>query len=193
MKRLPPVPLLGKAVIGFVVIILALAFLFAPQPKPVDVSSVDFHMTSSSRLYFRNVRSYYYDVEVHKASGFVLYRLKRRERDTSHTCILFSIIENTGQDEAYIYLELQDPGKQYPEPYVLISKVTGVSEVQPLHDLDNEEHFRTAAAIWKGLLQDDAFILVSGTDTLADVLNDRKTRKDAEIVLEDYFKLIGKF
>ncbi len=149
-------------------------------------------MTSSARLYFRNIRSYYYDIKPHEASHFILYQLKSRERDTLITHLDFTIVENILRGEAYIYLDLSTPGKQYAQARVLLSNYSSPSEAEPLYDLNNEGHFRTAAFIWKGLLQDEKFYLLDGLDTITEFLNNPRHRSNAEIVLEDYFKLTGK-
>ena len=193
MQWYKSIPILGRAVILFVVCFLSLILLFAPRPHPVDMHTASFGMTSSARLYFHNVRSYYYDIKPHEASRFVLYHLKRRERDTNVVCLQFTIVENTSGEEAFIYIELQDAGKQYQKPHVLISTKSLDSTVtEPLYNLNNEGHYQLAAAIWKALLEDQDFYLLDDRDTVGPLLQTHRARKNAEIVLEDYFKLIGK-
>ncbi len=192
MKTFPKIPGPGKAVILFVMMVLGLSFLFAPTPQPVDLSEVSFNMTSSARLYFRNVRSYYYQIKPDKASRFILYHLKAQETLSGKLHLDFTIVENPLQDEAYIFLELQGSGKQYENPHVLINTDQGLTEKWPLNGLNNEEHLKTAAALWKALLLEQKVFLQMGNEGITPFLDQPRTRKNAEIILEDYFKLIGK-
>lgn len=190
LKKIPP---LGKGLIAFVLIILGLSLLFAPRPHPVNLKDVSFATTSSSELYFKNLRSYYYNIFPEEKFPFILYRYKRRNRDTNDPHIQFMIIENTRNDEAYVFAELSGGLKQYDSIEVLISnKPPEKASLYRPSDLNNEGQYLLAAEVFENLLTDRPVFLMNGRDTLSTLFKSDVERKNAAIVLEDYFKLVNK-
>jgi hypothetical protein len=181
---------LVRAFLLFISGMLLLAFLFAPEKKPLDLRTVSFTHTSSSLLYFKNIRSFYYNVHVDKKSRFTLYRLKRRNIDTTQLWLQFTIVSNPLMDESYIYTELNLP-EQNPHPVVLLPRVNGDITL-PLNRLNNESHYALAAEVFNQLLLEEPLYLMHDRDTIQELFATKQSRYTARIVLEDYFKLVNK-
>ena len=47
------------AMLGFIL----LWAIFGPKAKEIDITDISFSTTSSSQLYFKNIRAYFYDIE----------------------------------------------------------------------------------------------------------------------------------
>lgn len=185
----PPV----KWLLAFIVILLGLSFLFAPRPHPVDLEETSFATVSSSRLYFKNVRSYHYDIFTTEKPPFVLYRLKRRLRDSIRSPLQFMIIENPQAEEAYIFMEMPTAlARDSSLALHLPATQGGQAEHFPLFQINNGQHQLLAAKVYRRLLADEQMHLLSGNDTVRKVFTFKNAKGNAASVLEDYFKLTNK-
>jgi hypothetical protein len=181
----------AKALVLFVLVALTLSFWFAPELKPVDIKQPSFTYTSSSQLYFKNIRSFYYNIYPDQKSKFTIYKIKRRERDSSKVWLQFNIIQNQLMDEAYIYADLNSLNEQWVDPQVILSNRERDKRISLLN-LNNERHYQLAAAVFNQLLSNDPIFLMNGNDTIQELYATKSTNFSASIALEDYFKLINK-
>lgn len=178
---------------GFIVVVLGLSFLFAPEPQAVDWEEVNFSTTSSSVLYFKNVRSYYYYIDAREKAPFVLYRLKRGSHDTLQPAIRFMIIENTPAGEAYIFAEPNAALLQFDSVRLGLPAGNAYEREEVLlNNLNNEGHFQLAARVYARLLKHEQIYLMSRKDTIRSLYSSKRKRLNAETVLEDYFNLVNK-
>lgn len=181
----PPV----RWLIYFILIVITLSLVFAPEPRKVNYEEVNFATISSSRMYFKNVRSYYYDINPREKAPFILYRFKRRLDDSLAYHLPFMIIENPFAEEAYIYAEQEYAIAELKNPAV---SVEAASQIHNLKEINNEQHLQLAAQVYNSLLSDEQIWLLDGRDTIAELYEDKVARSNAEMVLEDYFKLTNK-
>lgn len=191
MRKIKNVNPAAKGVIIFVVLLLTLSLLFAPTLKPVDFKEINFKRTESAQLYFNNIRSFYYDISPDPRSGFILYRLKRRNIDTTQVWLQFMIVNNRNSNESYIYADLNLAHEQWDNPRVLIQRQPQPISVS-LRDLNNEDHFLLAVDVFNALLANERMFLLNGADTVKELYATKTENFTAAIALEDYFKLINK-
>ena len=182
MSLTPP----ARWLIYFIVLVLGLSFLFAPSPKPVDWSEISFHTESSSEIYFHNVRSYYYRINEREKAPFILYRLKRGGGGP----VSFMIIENRSADEAYIFSEWGESFRELDSPRVYFGS-DSIAE-QDFASYNNEDHFRFAARCYHSLLLHEQIEVRDRYNIVNQLFANKKQRKIALTVLEDYFKLVKK-
>ncbi len=192
MKKLaqinPPVVWLWIFILG----LLGLSFAFGPTAKRLNLHEVKFSTTSSSLLYFKNIRSYYYDIDESR-KPFVLYRLKERNKDTSIISPGFTIISNPLNDEAYVYIENEGRHKQYALNTVFITEADSDTLLyENISKMNNEEQFEMAASIYLTLINEADIYGTGREGKPAKLFADDLSRRNAEIVLEDYFKLVNK-
>jgi len=176
----------AKWLLAFVGVSLTLAFLFAPEPQPVDYEAVSFKTTSDSRLYFNNVRSYFYKIDRFSKKPMNIFRLKRRVPERDSLSINFSIAHYPGAEQAFIIVE---PGMAYEQCDSLVVKFDKYPDSEPLKLINGEQQYKVAAKVYSSLLEEGGIFLCCGTDTLQRLYQDKSSQLDAEIVLEDYFKL----
>jgi hypothetical protein len=182
----PPI----RWLIYFCATLLLLSFLFAPTPKPINYQEVSFETTSDTRLYFHNVRSFYYHIDARSKSPMIIYRLKRQSPARDSTNLTFDIIRHPADDNAYIFVRPGSAFKQYDSLDVLFSEYSS-SIIVPLMDIDR--HYEVAAKVFSSFLKNGRVWLAYKGDTLNELYLDRAQKLDAEVALDDYFKLIKKY
>lgn len=188
-EKVKNMPLLAKALLAFISIVLGLSFLFAPQPKPVSIYDISFATTSSSKLYFKNVRSYYYDIIHDNKSRFTFYKLKRRSRDTLTPLVQFEIIDNPLADEAYLYAKINPLNRDSLK--LVTTHLDSIVKVK-LSLMNNEAYYKLGAIVYRALIHNNPVYLTDGNDTIKQLYTTKLENLNAEIVLEDYFKLVSK-
>ncbi|WP_186757242.1 hypothetical protein [Echinicola salinicaeni] len=148
------------------------------------------HITDSSRLYFKNMRQYYYDVEKKDEAKLDIFRFGKRIKDENLPFINLSIIISRIKDKAFIYLE----------PSKLLNKE---SEIQiRWENLENNEqgslsfipgdrhsHFDFVANLTP-LIDENTVFEVKINDDWHKILNSEKERHAFKVTAEDYFRLI---
>ena len=91
--------------IGTLFVFIVLFSLFGPQGKKIDLKEVSFSTNNSSTLFFKNMRSYFYDKEERTDAKFDLFRIGSREKDSLQNKISFVLIHNWLMNECYIRAE----------------------------------------------------------------------------------------
>lgn len=186
IHKLPPPIKWLALVIG---LLISLAILTAPEPKPVDYKAVSFETSSDSRIYFHNIRSYYYDIDRFSKKPMEIYRLKRRTKADDKERINFDIIRAAGMEQAFIYTNV---GAKFRE----CDSLSLAFEMYPLEKslqlLNSEDHFEIAAMVYTSLLSKKSIYLLCQSDTFKELYLDKAAQLDAEITLEDYFRLVLK-
>ena len=177
---------LVKGFLAFFVLTFGFAFLFAPELKPVNYEEVSFQTTSDSRLYFNNVRSFFYRIDRFSKAPMEIYRLKRRSGSRDSSNLNFAIAHYPGADQAFIVAEL---GADYRHCDSLILRFEAYPGVESLELMDGEQQFKIAAKVYSSLLEEQRIFLCCGSDTLKQLYVDKAEELDAEVALEDYFKL----
>lgn len=170
----------------FMITTLSLAFLFAPEAREVNYEEVSFKTTSDSRLYFNNVRSYYYKIDRFSKKPMEIFRLKRRSAERDSFSLNFAMAHYPGGENAFITLEIGRAFEQCDSLYVKFEKYP---DPEPLKLIDGEQQFKVAAKVYSSIIAEQAIYLYCGQDSLKQLYTDKASELDAEIVLEDYFKL----
>jgi hypothetical protein len=89
----------------FGLLVLVLVACNPDKQTQVDQSEITFKTTDSSKLYFKNIRQSYYDLEEMEAAKLEIFRFKKRAQGDERPVINLSIVNNWRYDEAYILLE----------------------------------------------------------------------------------------
>lgn len=173
----------------FIVSVLALIvfmFMTAPDVKRINRNKIDFHVNASDRLFFKNLRQYYYVSAPTKNGQFDAFALKKEMEDAS-AHLRFKIINNWRMDEAYIFLS--DTNDQVSGRFELILDSTYVWH---LDKIDAREQLAMAAAVYEALQQEESrFRFLSKEDQVTALWETPDARQLTKTVLHDYFKLVG--
>lgn len=158
----------------------------------VDQTSIDFKTDDSSRLFFKNLRQSYYDLEKMEEAKLEIYRLKKRVVDTDQPVINLAIVNNWRYDEAYILLE---PNSLIPNSNkISIHWINeNGSEGEILFAGGNKKDLLNfAGAIYEQIQAGSTFqILLEGKKV--DILIDTKSREAFRVTMFDYYRLVRQF
>jgi hypothetical protein len=75
------------------------------QRDKVDPNRLRFNTTDASELFFKNVRSVYYDQENNEAGGLYIFRKKGRIENNQNAIINLAIVHAWKSDQAFLILE----------------------------------------------------------------------------------------
>ena len=169
--------------LGAVLIFITLFALFGPQGKKINLKEIEFNTTNSSDLYFKNIRSYFYEKEEDPNARFVLYRINSREKDSSKLKLQFLLVHNWLLSECYLIAE---PAKA---DFRIEWKYEGKLGRINLKGENNRAHFIFAAELFEQLdRKADLWLL----HTTSKIPFSEEEKASLRTTLKDYFKLVGK-
>ena len=164
--------------ISVVILFVAAFSIFGPEGKQINLKEIEFRTTHSSELYFKNIRSYFYDQEEREDAMFKLYRIDSRKEKLS-----FLLVSNWLIDESYIIAE-----SDY-ENFELAWSFDGAEGTIELKGEDNRAHYVFAAEFFEQLdRKADVWLLNSATK----IPFTEEEKSSLRTTLKDYFKLVGK-
>ena len=169
--------------LGAVVIFVFLFALFGPQGKKINLKEIEFNTTNSSELYFKNIRSYFYEKEDKPDAKFILYRINSREKDSSKLKLQFLLVHNWLLNECYLISEPQNSNLQVEWKY---KDEFGTIELQ---GENNRAHFIFGAECFEQLDRGAQLWLIHSGKRISFTEEEKSSLKTS---LKDYFKLVGK-
>lgn len=172
-QLIPPV----KWMIYLFTSILALSLIFAPTPSPSDYFQSDYSYTTSSKVYFNNVRSYYYTRMDEKAAGFHRFELKKQQMHADDWPLLLSLMDNWRNDELYVHVDLDST-------MIALEIDTATYKCEAFN---REAMHRIAASLYLAV-KNDKTIRAVYNDKSKVIFEDSKDRKVLETTLFDYFR-----
>jgi hypothetical protein len=168
--------------LGVIALVVLFSF-FGPKTKSIDLKRVDFNTTSSSALYFKNLRSFYYHIEEDSSSRYHIYKLKRLEE--LNNGISLSIIHNWLLSESYIIFDWDTVA--FKSGLKLFYKEDEFVEEISLDDLDSYSQYVFAAKLYEFITSDGELYFQGNKEKINPSL-----KKALKTSLKDYFKLVGK-
>ena len=81
--------------VGATLLFIITYSIFGPKAKQINLQEIAFTSTNSSELYFKNMRSYFYDKEEREDARFMLYRIGSR-----NDALSFILVNNWLMDES---------------------------------------------------------------------------------------------
>lgn len=156
----------------------SLSLMFAPEVRSKDYAQTDFTYHSSAKLYFHNVRSYYYYRDEEEKAGFYRYELKKQRMIDSLLPFGLFLLDNWRSSEVYIWLN----------PDSTITHIKIDSTTFSTQTLNREKMHLMAASIYQALLNDQSIFAKTQEGPYVEILTDRKEQKALETILFDYFR-----
>ncbi len=172
--------------------IIFLLMLFACNPdkdRLVDRNEPIFKTNDATRLFFKNVRLLYYDLEEQNEGKIQILKLGDRIDDSSEAIINVYIINNWHQDRAYPMIS---PSAYFDGLEVIdieMIKADGSSEIITFDTQSNmDEHFYVATSIYEGLLKKYKFKL---SEKGKELFTDSDQREAFRVTMVDFYRLVG--
>uniref|UniRef100_UPI003593D7D6 hypothetical protein n=1 Tax=Aquiflexum sp. TaxID=1872584 RepID=UPI003593D7D6 len=146
-------------------------------------------MGDAERLYFKNIRAAYYDVEVRRDAKMTIYRLGKRAKTEDSMTLGLSIILNRVKNEAYIFVESTSedlPLKirwSNPDQENINGELVFVGGDKYKHLAFVEEFYP--------LLTENAKFELWDEDKYITILDEENDKDALRITINDYYKLIN--
>lgn len=172
-------------------LLLAVYILFGPKIKRIDWNEINFKSTESADLYFKNMRSYSYNVLIDEKSDWKLMRIKSRNQDSSKASLSFLLVNNWLQDENYIIAEPNKKLSLNGQIHLVWIKHEDKGKIV-LNELDAESNYIFAAQFYEQLTAGSEFYFLNVKGEAEKLNFEEKERKSLKKTLGDYFKLVGK-
>ncbi|MCS5490969.1 hypothetical protein [Algoriphagus limi] len=146
-----------------------------------------FRMTSSSRLFFLNLKAVDYQREVRKDAGMTLYRHAGFDLDSKEPTVFLVLILNTPKDESYLYLEPHE--LDWP---LKILAISGQGEKELNFENGNKyDQLKQAQEIYELIQKEVEFYLIVSDQKIP--LWESESEKEAlKSTFEDYFRILDK-
>lgn len=91
--------------IGSLLFVLVMSFFNERRANNSGKEESPMSISDADRLYFKNVRATYYDIEDRKDAKMTIYRYGKRAKTEEIVSVGLSILLNRVKDEAYIFVE----------------------------------------------------------------------------------------
>lgn len=172
---------------GWVIFMITLVLLTLPNERPDKIDTIGFSTTESAELYFKNVRSFYYQNNPEAEGILDVYRLESIFVD-SLPSLPFAMYNNWRTNETFIRLDTA-----FINTKVVVAVVSDSAGVKTdtIHfpEMTNESQYLFARAIYKTLDEKEKLGLVTDSEViwLPESMNLSIKR-----TLTDYFRLLGK-
>ncbi|TFV95716.1 hypothetical protein E4S40_05700 [Algoriphagus kandeliae] len=146
-----------------------------------------FRMTSSSRLFFLNLKAIDYQREIRKDAGMTLYRHAGFSFDSEDPTAFLVLILNTPKDECYLYLE---PHKVDWPLNILAVWAENQRELN-FQNGNKFEHFRQVQELYD-LIQKEADFYLIVSDQKIPLWQSESEKEALKFTFEDYFRILDK-
>jgi hypothetical protein len=174
--------------LGSLIFVLVMSFFNEKKANNSGTEPSPMRMADAERIFFKNVRSVYYDIENRRDAKMTVYRHGNRVTNPGTPNVGFSIILNQYSQEAYIYLE-----SNFDEmPIRLRWSITEKNQVEEIafDGGDKFAHFEFAQKV-APLLSENTIFEVWTQDKWIRIWEDEKEKKGIIVTMEDYQRLIG--
>lgn len=170
---------------------LLVLLLFSCNPaknKKVDQTTLSFKTDDSSKLYFKNVRQSYYDVDVMEEAKLEVYRLKKRVEESEEPVINLALVNNWRYDEAYVLLEPNTAAGDLNTLNLSYENENGESGDIIFEKGDKKNHLAFASKVYEQIQNESDFFLNRNGEKV-EILRDSKSREAFRISMFDYYRL----
>lgn len=159
-------------------------------PRP-DFEDIDFKTTESAKLFFKNVRSYYYESDLYSFKGAEVYRWAGRETDSSKYWLQPVLVIHLLQDQAFLLSEssqaVQRDCKAWLYKY-------GTNRLDSISSQPNsmQAHLDLHVFVYDAIDDNLSLCFESHTGERLPYLATLKAQADYHKQVRDFLRLVGK-
>ncbi|MEM7162349.1 MAG: hypothetical protein AAF487_07885 [Bacteroidota bacterium] len=155
---------------------LLFGFIFSSSGEMKNAKDLELNVTSSELLYFKNVRSFYYALDLNDQKRMDVYKLKQIG---SNALISPSIVYQRKSKLAFIHFPSLNAD------FILIEGVDEPFSVTP--EMNSQDHLHLAMLLFNALEKDKKIHIMQSSSLISPTTEDLIGLK---VILNDYFKLI---
>lgn len=178
---------LGKWFFIWLAIMIVTVFLTLPDKRPEKIDLVGFTTTESSELYFKNVRSFYYQTADEGEGIFEVYRLESLFSTPGHK-LPFALYNNWRSNEAFVRLDTAFI-KVADYDFIVIDSSNVRMDTLLFPEMTNESQYLFAKEVYKNL-DSGRKVGFYRSDSTYWMLE--STANSVKRTLTDYFRLLDK-
>lgn len=173
--------------IGSLALVFILSFFNEKRANNSGKESSILSITDAERLYFKNIRGLYYDLEGRDDAKMSVYRYGKRVQEADHPLLNLSILINRVKDEAYIYVEPSSNLSSFT------LKATAENQTDTLKFISGDKfaHFNFVEQLYPFLIE-NAYFEILIDKAWVPILEDEKERDALRIPIKDFYRLINK-
>ncbi|WPP53287.1 hypothetical protein [Catalinimonas niigatensis] len=173
---------------------LVLPFMIAAceggKRKEISEEEAKFTTSDASEIFFRNVRSIYYEKTVMDEAKLDVYRLKERLQADGYPLLNLSIVVNWRYDEAYVLTEPNDFLQQMDTIKIMWRDTTqNDSGVFKFSKGNKDDHFRLATQLYRSIQAQRKLYVLHDHQELP-FMQRRDAREAFRKTMVDYFRLV---
>lgn len=177
--------------IGSLIFVFILSFFNEKRPNLENQDSL-LAINDASRLYFKNVRQPFYDLDGRRDVKMNVFRLGKRVISEEQPVLNVAIIINRIKDEAYLYVEPSTIFESEETIRIRWESEDGRSSGKlEFRNGDRYDHYRFIEELYP-LLLDNASFSTEIAGQWYPILINQKERDALRITSFDYFRLIGR-
>jgi hypothetical protein len=175
--------------IGSLVFVLIMSFFNERRANNSGKEDSPMSITDADRLYFKNVRAAYYDIEDRKDAKMTIYRYGKKEESDDFPGIGLSILINKVKDEAYIFVDNASKDLPVRLKWSIVGQENNKGELV-FEGGDKFQHFDFVEKLYP-LLLENTFFELWHNGVFSPVLQEEHQKDALKITITDYFKLIN--
>lgn len=169
-------------------ILLSLLSCNPDKLTKVDQGKVTFATDDASKLFFKNIRQLYYDLEEMEVAKLKVFRLKKRDLSTEQPIINLALVDNWRYDEAYLLLE---PNQLLANQDALMIKwISGENSGEIIYQKGNKIAQVTFADQIYEQVQLGSALSIKVNNSWTAFLDTEKSREAFRITMFDYYRLV---
>lgn len=173
--------------LGMLLFIGVYAFFF--PSREVDLSEVQFSTPSSNRLYFKNIRAYFYEKEELEKQKIDIYRMKTSNTEDSLSILSFAIVDHWAVNRSYIIAETSLLNVNDQALKIKCEHLSDAIFIE-LKAEDAEANYKFAAQLLTHLSHPNKLFVLEKHKGWIPLKNSHKKKFKRSLL--DYFKLVGK-
>lgn len=173
---------------SFLLVSIVLLGCNPDKQTKVDQDEITFATDDASRLFFKNVRQLYYELEVMEAAKLRIYRHKQQDQSQEQPIINLAIVDNWRYDEAYLLLEPNAQLTDQSELIVQWENNEGSGEIS-YRQGNKSDQIAFADQIYDRIQQGCTFSIQVEV-AWKSFLTSEKSREAFRVTMFDYYRLV---
>lgn len=179
-----------KKNILFSTLCILLAGCTGPESTKSEASAGSpYRTTAPSLLYFKNIRSTYYEQSEQPGARIELYRLRQFSQPAKEPLLVPTIANNWLEDEAFIFLEPVDFGQPWARPITIRWQSRQDSGLYRLQPANTAKQYELALQLYESLQAGHQLNALTADSTWVPVMEDKNNQRYYLTTIRDYLRL----
>lgn len=159
-------------------------------PRP-DFESIDFSSTAQAKLFFKNVRSYYYETDLYGFEGAEVYRWAGRDTDSTHYWLQPVLVIHLLQDQVFLLTKSSAAVQRNCKPWLYRYSTSRLDSIS-LQPNNMQEHLDLNVFVYDAIDDSLSICFETPTGERLPYLAGQRAQADYHKQVRDFLRLVGK-